>query len=192
MYYYKARFYSPALGRFLQTDPIGYKDDQNLYAYVGSNSVNRTDPSGLAAKEAAALAAALGSKALQGLDTLATGGYGQKMNESIAAGDYAAASLNLAAGAGYGALNIATLGDVAAGTVLFKTAHYVARLEAEGISAGIAEAAVLTEVKAMRANMVVGGDVNGRILINGVPVEYRARLLENGTVNVGTIFPLKN
>ena len=61
LYYYKARFYSPALGRFLQTDPIGYKDDQNLYAYVGSNAVNRTDPSGLKAAEAAALAAAFGS-----------------------------------------------------------------------------------------------------------------------------------
>ena len=61
LYYYKARFYSPVLGRFLQTDPIGYKDDQNLYAYVGSNSVNRTDPSGLKAAEAAALGAAFGS-----------------------------------------------------------------------------------------------------------------------------------
>jgi len=47
LYYYKARFYSPALGRFLQTDPIGYADDLNLYAYVGGNPVNRTDPSGL-------------------------------------------------------------------------------------------------------------------------------------------------
>jgi len=46
LYYYKARFYSPAIGRFLQTDPIGNKDDLNLYAYVGNNPINRTDPTG--------------------------------------------------------------------------------------------------------------------------------------------------
>ena len=54
LYYYKARMYSPALGRFLQTDPIGYKDDLNWYAYVGNNPVNLTDPSGLAAASAKA------------------------------------------------------------------------------------------------------------------------------------------
>jgi len=47
MYYYKARIYSPTLGRFLQTDPIGYGDGMNMYNYVRGNPVNATDPSGM-------------------------------------------------------------------------------------------------------------------------------------------------
>lgn len=50
LHYYKARFYSHSLGRFLQPDPAGYADGPNLYAYVGNNPINFVDPTGMTAE----------------------------------------------------------------------------------------------------------------------------------------------
>jgi RHS repeat-associated protein len=47
LYYYRARHYSPAWGRFVQTDPIGYGGGVNLYAYVNNDPLNNTDTYGL-------------------------------------------------------------------------------------------------------------------------------------------------
>ena len=53
LYYYRARYYDPTTGRFINEDPISYAGlDVNLYRYVFNNPVNFTDPEGLLTKPA--------------------------------------------------------------------------------------------------------------------------------------------
>ena len=48
LYYYRARYYDPELGRFISEDPIGFSGgDVNLFRYVENDPINRVDPSGL-------------------------------------------------------------------------------------------------------------------------------------------------
>ncbi len=48
LYYYRARYYNPHIGRFMQTDPVGYADGINWYLYCGNNPLGFVDPYGLA------------------------------------------------------------------------------------------------------------------------------------------------
>lgn len=51
LYYVRNRYYDPRLGRWLQPDPIGQEGGVNLYAYVGNDPLNLTDPLGLSPSE---------------------------------------------------------------------------------------------------------------------------------------------
>jgi RHS repeat-associated protein len=47
LYYYRARYYNPHIGRFMQADPVGYGAGMNWYLYCKNNPLAFVDPSGL-------------------------------------------------------------------------------------------------------------------------------------------------
>ena len=46
----RARFYDAGMGRFISRDPIGMKDNINLYTYVANNPMKYVDRMGLEKK----------------------------------------------------------------------------------------------------------------------------------------------
>jgi RHS repeat-associated protein len=47
LYYYRARYYNPVMGRFISPDQVGFLGgDANLYGYVHNSPINASDPSG--------------------------------------------------------------------------------------------------------------------------------------------------
>ena len=50
LYYYRARYYDPGIGRFISEDPTGVEGGMNLFAYTDNNPVKWADPFGLAPK----------------------------------------------------------------------------------------------------------------------------------------------
>jgi RHS repeat-associated protein len=49
LYFYRARYYAPDLGRFISEDPAGRTQGSSLYAYVGNSPLLFVDPLGLEA-----------------------------------------------------------------------------------------------------------------------------------------------
>lgn len=47
LYYYRARWYDPQVGRFISEDPARFRGGLNWYAYVDNDPVNFRDPTGL-------------------------------------------------------------------------------------------------------------------------------------------------
>ena len=46
LYYYRARYYSPELSRFISQDPIGFRGGINQHVYVEGDPISYTDPEG--------------------------------------------------------------------------------------------------------------------------------------------------
>ncbi|MDR6872188.1 RHS repeat-associated protein [Bosea sp. BE125] len=107
LYYYRARMYAPALGRFLQPDPIGTQGGLNLYAYVGNDPLNLIDPTGWVQEAAGSF----GQRLLSSFVNAVPGAYyGGRVPEEFRAGNYGNAAIYGAMALGDAALGIATFG----------------------------------------------------------------------------------
>ena len=83
LYYYRARYYSPALGRFISQDPLGLAaSDTNLYSYGSNNPLQFTDPSGLD-KSIADIAHELNQCAADLADTLSVASFFRVSSDSL-------------------------------------------------------------------------------------------------------------
>ncbi|MET3109525.1 hypothetical protein AAKU58_004382 [Oxalobacteraceae bacterium GrIS 1.18] len=76
-------------------------------------------------------------------------------------------------------------------TINFQTTHYASRLEADGVNVNTAQTDVQAVIDNMAGSLEVNAPVSGRLEVDGVLVEWRAYMLKDGTVNVGSIFPVK-
>ena len=116
LYYYRARHYSPVLGRFAQPDPAGYSGGINLYAYVDSDPLNLIDPDGLRALDgvqlsltAASFCPSVCGSAFSLIDAAVSAARGNYVNAAISVG---AAAVGVISDAG--AVKVGALGAIAA------------------------------------------------------------------------------
>jgi RHS repeat-associated protein len=123
LYHYKARAYSPTLGRFLQTDPIGYADGLNWYAYVGNDPMNGTDSSGLACDDCVDAITVTASQVVDCLLTCITDFYSRYdsvVRQTVrywnsAPSNPTQCTANIATGAGIGGAGGSAIGFVGGG-----------------------------------------------------------------------------
>lgn len=187
LYHYKARVYDPVLGRFLQTDPVGYKDDFNLYAYVKNDPLNGSDPTGACLN---CFTAAIGAAAGGVGGLLVQAGADLISGEVSSFADYAG---SFAGGATAGAIvgfsgNVVLAGAIG-GAVASSTAQGVGNLTGshEGFSVG--DTAKAAAVGAATAGALKGlgtlkvpGITSGRNSYDAVAKTAQTKLA-NGTIS---------
>ena len=130
LYYLRARYYDPAVGRFVSQDPVlgalSVPQTHNRYAYVVNNPLKYTDPSGEFIFLFFLAAVLIGA-------TLNTGIYAATCGETCSAAGYVGAFLG---GAAAGAIGYLTAGVGLGAAMLGGAAANMAAYGIEGALAG--------------------------------------------------------
>ena len=191
--YLRARYYEPATAQFLSVDPLT-ATTQSPYGFASANPLNLSDPSGLCNANPFS-----GSFWTEG-NCISESSfnpipYYEREIEALEAGcsywesvRYGAEGAVVAATDAYlagGLLKIAARGSV---EIVF--GHGARHLAGTGLSQVEVEGAIQAQVAQRVAAGGISGPFSGTVVIDGQVIQYRAYVLSDGSVNVGTYFPV--
>jgi RHS repeat-associated protein len=169
LYYMRARYYDPTLGRFISEDPAGFRGgDVNLYVYVGNNPVLLIDPSGLCSQS-------FFQKFETNYNSTLNGLYGEDLEWADSLGLWGASALAVEIGMS----SVQSLTDalateqIANGKIAgsFVQGDLFSKLQAADIGANTA-----ARTTALRTGMRVTGAVTGVITAGATGYSLGARL----------------
>ncbi|MDP9414119.1 MAG: RHS repeat-associated core domain-containing protein [Pseudomonadota bacterium] len=212
--YARARMYNPKLGRFMQADPIGYDDGMNMYTYVKGDPVNFTDPTGLEVQGPEIIVYGFSSSGASGevfrgtrsgsttadlvrkLENLPLDPSEEAAEDIVVTADRGVQTATRLSKAIEGLKRIYSRLKPAAKPVpprpitwKYKQ-HSLTRLQKKGIDPAKAQDAVKGALDTWSRQVKAGDTLRGSLKVDGKWIEYRANVRPDGSISVGTIFPL--